>query len=322
MAREIIALVLLGSLPLVATGTVLWIVFVLRRHHTEKHRLHLSSNHFAGHPEVVVYPAQWKLPAAGIRQLARQRGYAELPQPNPQVMVFRLGADGHGAAVPEPLAPPDKKQHRRQAELVDSLATESHVWVQQGDLGAGIDTINEVARQHGFGIARSYGDRTNPMLLLSRVPVTRVDEVLPRNRRKPLTSVARHWAAAALVFGSFALVGVILGAVRGVALPTAAGAALLTLPILTFVSGAALPFIHMFRSETTRMRLLLHEFDGRNTVRLLPRQYLLDRLIVGDIAAELGYDYVTSAHSWWGTSKWNDSWITYTRNGNYQARER
>jgi hypothetical protein len=65
---------------------------------------------------------------------------------------------------------------------------------------------------------------------------------------------------------------------------------------------------------------MIREFDGRAKFAMSAHFYLLGRLVIGDVANEIGYVYVSSNHGIYGTSRWNETRIVYMRTPKYQPR--
>lgn len=319
METGLIAILIPAPLALFL-GAMVWLVaFMLRRNRSQDQLTRLGSHYFTGQPEVVIQLAQWQVATADIRGLANRRGYAEVAQPNPAVAVFRPAPSGQHPAVSR--TTPSRKQVGKREKLSAELASKTFVWMELAEIGGTIDDeVAVFAGAHGASITRIFGDRLSPTLLLSKVPITTVADTLRDARTPRLTSIARHWTSAGLAIGAFLVSGLVLGAAQGLGLPKPLSFALLGLPIAMFICAIALPLIPAFGSTTARMRRLINEFNGRPRVTILTQQYVLDRLVFGDVAAELGYSFMGSQNSWMTNSRWNKSWITFLKNPDQQHR--
>lgn len=207
---------------------------------------------------------------------------------------------------------------RRREQLHADLTSKPFVWTELADIGGTIDEVAVFAGAHGASIVRAFGDRSNPTLLLSKVPVTTITDTLRYGRRPRLTSMARHWTSAGIAIGSLVLTGLVVGAVRQLGLPHAVNIALGALPLAMVCCAIALPLVPAFGDTTSRMTRLLSEFNGRPRVTVVAQQYVLDRLVYGDVAAELGYTFVSSQNAWRTNSRWNRAWITFLKNPSQQ----
>lgn len=216
-----------------------------------------------------------------------------------------------------PGRPPPARSPRGLEDLGKRLARGGPVWVRPSELHTSPAEVNAMAHSSGFGIARQFGDRNDPVLLLSRTPITR----LSAGARPALRSMTRHMAsrvglAAGLVI---ALLG--MGAVPAFGLPTWFNLASVGAGLLVAVAAGLLPLWPVFSGRDRRMAMLIAEFDGRPVRTVLAHQYLTDPPVVIDIAAELGYRYGGSRHGWLTGSRWNESWITFVRTQTPQPRD-
>lgn len=312
METGVIAILAVALMALIFGGISWFVAFTLRRNRTQEQLTRLSNHYFTGRPEVVIQRAQWRIPHPEIRAIASRRGYVEVAQPNPALAVFRAAPAGQ-QALPDP-RPPSRKQLGKREELSAELASKPFAWTELADIGGTVEEVALFAGAYGASITRAFGDRSSPTLLLSKVSVSTVSDTLRHARRPRLTSIARHWTSIGLAIGSLLITGLALGAVQQFGLPLAVNIALVALPIAMLGCAIAFPLVPAFGGTTARMTRLISEFDGRPRVTILSQQYALDRLVFGDVAAELGYGYVGSQNSWMTNSRWNKSWITFLKN--------
>lgn len=308
----VLGIVLLALLLLFLVAMAWYFRFWLRRHHAQDQLTRLANHYFAGQPEVVLHLPGWKVTAADIRAVAAQRGYVEVAQPNPMIAVYR-SAPATGLPLAPP-SPPSRKQATKRERLSAELASKAFAWIELAEVGGTMDELAVFAGAHGATVSRAYGDRRDPTVLLSKVPITTVADTLRHARAPRLHSMARHWTGAGLTIGSFLVAGLALGAVQRFGWPTPVNIALFALPLGMLIFAVALPLRPAFGITTARMTRLIGEFDGRARVTVLTQQFALDRLVFGDVAAELGYSFLSSQNSWMTDSRWNKSRITFVKN--------
>jgi hypothetical protein len=308
--------------PILLGLVVLLSVLAIRNHYAEGHRLTLSHHYFCGHPQVVLQLAGWKLSAADIQLLAWRRGYVEVIGPNPSILVFRLAEPMSGGPTISPAATPGQptqKQLRRRRRLSMRLTIGDIAWVQPKALGIGMAELDHIAQSHGLAIVRKLGDLTDPMVLLSRIPIWRLNDAIDPKLGATLTSfVLRN-----LINAVSGVVGMALVSLSVVLLnPDKQDAIVFGLiaVVIAVVVNYALRFTVMRRDTTHRMSLMMREFNGRKSFSMYPDYYMLDLLVIGDVANELGYAYVGSSHGIFGSARWNGSRIGYMRTPRYQPR--
>lgn len=320
-----VALVFVVFFLIIAAICVPILTIWFRQQGVERQRLMLSHHYFTGHPQVVLQPGKWKISVTAIRQLARERGYVEAGRPNPDTLVFQLAqpTPSGGPAYPAPFnaSTPTKRQLRRRRQLFAGLASQGIAWVQASQLGLGAVELDHLARGKGFFAARVLGNQADPTVLLSRTPIRSLNDAVDPALKRSLTSKSRvnvhrlMVGTAALFLGVF---GALLGADdRSWWLRGGLGA----IGLVLLAAGLGLLHAPKLHDTTHRMSLLIREFNGRLQFTLDPTVYLLDRVVIGDVANELGYAYSSSEHGLLGRSRWNWSWITYVRTSSYQPRE-
>lgn len=299
-------------LPLVIAAQVWFFMMTRRRSVQQDQLLRLSNQWFTGQREVAVQLTMWKVSPDEIRSLAHRRGYVEIAQPNPALAAFRY-APAEASQVPGRTQLSTARRGDRD-RVATELAQKAIVWTELADIGATTAEVAAVAGRYGASIARTSGDRLNPTLLLSKVPITSLADTLRYVRRPRLTSFQLRWATMGLMIGAFAVAFVLLGTARQWALPTLLIIALSALPIALLGSAIAVAVIPARGSTTERMTRLINEFtSGKNRVAILPQQYHLDPLVFGDVAAEFGYGLVSTQHSFLTSSRWNRSWMLFAK---------
>ncbi|MGC7102530.1 hypothetical protein ACPZ19_48340 [Amycolatopsis lurida] len=215
-----------------------------------------------------------------------------------------------GRRVPPPTA--GTRQLRGLEGLRGKLARGQPIWVQPSELHLGPADVEGMARSAGFAIARRLGDPNDPVLLLSRTPVRRLDQ-LPGRSGATLSSMARH-VTSRVCLGAGLFIAVLgMGAVPAFGLPAWFNVAAVGAGLLVAIAGGLLPLRPAFSKPNRRMTLLIAEFDGKPVRTVLAHQYLTDGRVVADVAAEFGYRYASSRHGWLTGSRWNESWITFVR---------
>ncbi len=311
----ITALLLLVGTLVVLAAVGAFIAFAVRRNQHERRRMALASQCFAGQPQAVVQVATWGLPVADIRQVAGQRGYAEVPNADPSVLVFQQmpGAPSGGVPASSPTATgaggaPPHAPLRKRERLIQRLACEEFAWADTAVTGGTAADIAALANQHGAHILRTFGDRTRPVLLIGKRPINSVRDVVPSGRG--LSSQALWWLSNGLA-GAAILVLIITQLATDAA--TMVNWLLTGLSVLALFASAAIHTAPALRDITVRMNRLIREFDGRPMLTVIAQQYRLDPYAYVDAATELGYQQIDSMHGWRTSSRWNDARLKFVR---------
>jgi hypothetical protein len=186
---------------------------------------------------------------------------------------------------------PTRSQQRRRASLTAGLTTARHMWTQPSELGFSVQEIDGMARQHGLGIVRSYGDRRDPLLLLSRTPIDRPADLADTTKMKPPSPNLARWMSIPLLAFALLLAGIAIAIAIGAGAPLAVVAAF----VVVAAPFALLPVWFIVRDTThtvhQRVSVMLRTFDGRPHLVVANHLYKLDPAAICEIAAELGYAY-------------------------------
>lgn len=278
-------------------------------------RLDLVHRYFSGRPEVVLHGHQWSVTAAEIRRLAFERGYVEALQPNPAVLVFHLRPFPY--SQPPPVGAPTPQHLRAGAELGARLRSRQTMWMQPGMLGLTPPELMALAGAHGAHVTHAVGPRTNPAMLLSRVPVAHLGETLHDNRRKPLSSSQIEWVSTGAGLASMlAILMLMIVNASATAMPSAALWGLLLLATVGALLALTAPGALARSSLDSRMRRLVHEFAGKPRITLDAELYRLDFSVIADVAAQMGYVYQGAQVGWTSrprSIRWNQTLISYSR---------
>lgn len=295
---------------IVVVASVALIAFAYRRNRREQLRTELGRQCFGGQPRAIVHLATWGLPVADIRSVAGQRGYAETQAPDPSVLVFYQAGPGGTPGVPgvpgvgrAPTIAPRERQR-----LSQRLANAEFVWVDVADSGGTPADIAALAQQYGAQVLRTYGDRTQPVLLVGKRPIHNVRDVARGGRG--LRSWTTHWLARGV-----GVAALLLAVITGVTADDWGGLTWLLVGVLALAvpAGAMIELTPAFRDTTTRMNRLVREFDGRATLTIIAQHYRFNMHTYLDVAAELGYQELNSMRDWTTSSRWNRSWLRFVR---------
>lgn len=308
-----VVLVLLVLAPFVLVGSLVLRSAVIGRSKAESRREHLASVCFLHRQDAAISPRQWELSFADVRQVAARHGYRELPPPAADVLAFRYdpasatqyaAGQGAGTAV-------SAKQQRKRDRLAAEVLTREFCWVRPSEVGGTVADVAALAGQHGARMLRSYGSHIDPVLLLGKRSIGSVREVVPAGARKPLTSSHRNSIRIGLmILALVVLVGTSTASANSEWSTTSMVLLVSAIAVLGF-TFAPFAFFATIGDTSERMTRLIQEFDGRQTVTLVPTHFRLDRQTYLEVASELGYANSHSHNSERNITQGYEGWITF-----------